>query len=157
MGVDEGRKAITTDGCRHTPYDEVAVRGLGRVGESNCTSAVDAAPSILPAPTLLTPTPIAFANGSRHKIDRAAFGAGPTFGTAGCEGGHCCPFRHDASERVAPPVMACEVVMDFTLEQFPEDYVNVPLRLGRLGSPAEMDRLVQEWVSKRDATKESEE
>jgi len=46
-------------------------------------------PSILPSPTLLTTTSIALANGSLHKVDRPALGAGTTFGTAGGrEGGH---------------------------------------------------------------------
>ncbi len=52
------------------------------------------ASSIRPAPTLLTAAPIAFANGSGHDIDRAAFDAGTTLRDAGGrEGGHRHPTR----------------------------------------------------------------
>ena len=43
---------------------------------------------IRPAPTLLTTAPIALANDCQHDIDRPAFDAGTSFGTAGGEGGH---------------------------------------------------------------------
>ncbi len=49
---------------------------------------VACAPAIRPTPTLPATTPIAFANDSRHKVDRPAFDAGTTFGTAGGDGGH---------------------------------------------------------------------
>ncbi len=40
-------------------------------------------PAIRPTPTLLTATPIAFTSNGRHTIERAAFDAGTTLGTAG--------------------------------------------------------------------------
>ncbi len=57
-------------------------------GQFGVTYGVFPPPSIRPAPTLLTTAPIPLANDSRHDIGDTAFGAGPTLGTAGREGGH---------------------------------------------------------------------
>jgi hypothetical protein len=50
---------------------------------------INSAPSIRPAPTLLTTAPVAFAKDGRYEIDDTAFDAGTTLETAGGrEGGH---------------------------------------------------------------------
>ncbi len=55
---------------------------------------------------MLTATPIAFAYGSGHDIDRAAFDARTTLRNAGGVKVVIWPFRHDAPEPASPPVTA---------------------------------------------------
>ena len=77
------------------------MQGLAHLHYHHCVTPIppnSSAPTIRPAPTLLTATPIAFANNPRHEVDRPAFDAGTSFGTAGRDGGHS-PFRFLLGQR----------------------------------------------------------
>ncbi len=64
-------------------YFALGHHGPGAPGPVRFNLTIILAPALRPTPTLLTATPIAFAKGSRHDIDRAAFDAGTTLRNAG--------------------------------------------------------------------------